>query len=233
MQEIHLFIVLYGMRPDDPLCHQLISQRDITFLEVECAFLHMDQDQKHSTAMESTNTATVSRCYICRLPGHITKDCPHMAAINHLIFNCSKGKDKCKNKLGQVSNSTTPTPLTNTNTTTSNMMNTPNATLAPSVSTSAHIAKAARVTTSFLCSASHADWLCDSGATSTMSADHSTFLSLTPERCAIQIANGNVIYSESLGPIHFLLSLDFYITINDVLFIPSLALNLFTLNQFT
>ena len=219
MQEIHLFIVLYGMHPDDPLRRQLISQCDITFLEVECAFLCMDQDQKHSAAMESANAVTVSHCYICRLP-HIAKYCPHMAVIDCLISDHSKGKDKHKNKLGQVSNSTTPTPLMNTNTTTLNTMNTLNATLAPSVSTSAHVAKAAGVATSFLCSTSHTDWLCDSGATSTMSADHSTFLILTPERHVIQIANGNVIYSEGLGPIHFLSSLGFYITINDVLFEP-------------
>lgn len=62
-----------------------------------------------------------------------------------------------------------------------------------------------------------------------MSADPPAFLSLIPERRAIRIANGKVIHSEGLGPIRFLSNSGFYIT---VLFVPSLASNLFASNRF-
>ena len=65
-----------------------------------------------------------------------------------------------------------------------------------------------------------------------MSADPPAFLSLIPERRAIRIANGKVLHSEGLGPIRFLSNSGFYITINDVLFVPSLASNLFASNRF-
>jgi len=44
-------------------------------------------------------------------------------------------------------------------------------------------------------------WLCDSGASSSMSSDCSVFLSLKLDRHPICLADGKVIYSKGLGSI--------------------------------
>ena len=83
-------IQLYGMRGEDPLRRQLISQRDISFPEVERAFLRIDQGRKVSAAVESANLAAVGCYYICRLVGHMAMDCPHTAAIDRLVSDRSR-----------------------------------------------------------------------------------------------------------------------------------------------
>jgi hypothetical protein len=160
---------------------------------------YITQDCNISATIESANTAAVTHCYTCHLTGHLAKDCPHTAVIDCLVADHAnyRNKDKWRNKPNQAPNNTMTTPSMNT-------ANTNHVMLTPSIGNAlkgntAHIAKAAGVVTSFLCTALHTDWLCDSGATSSMSSNCSVFLSLKPERHAIQIANGNVIYSEGLG----------------------------------
>ena len=48
---------------------------------------------------------------------------------------------------------------------------------------------------------------------------------------AIRLANGSVIYSEGLGSVRFLSDNNFYITIHDILFVPSPP-GLFASNRF-
>jgi hypothetical protein len=92
----------------------------------------------------------------------------------------------------------------------------------------------AGVATIFLMSSSHlADaWLCDSGASSTMSSDCLAFWDIRLDHCAIRLADGKVVYSEALGLIRFLSDCGYTIIIHDVLFVPHLVANLFTLNKF-
>jgi len=92
----------------------------------------------------------------------------------------------------------------------------------------------AGVASAFLSRNSHtADvWLCDSGASSSMSSDCSAFLSLKPDRRPIHLADGKVIYSKGLGSIRFLSDCGYHVTINDVLYVPLLAVNLFASNRF-
>jgi hypothetical protein len=61
----------------------------------------------------------------------------------------------------------------------------------------------AEVATIFLTSSSClADaWLCDSGASSTMSSDCSAFWDIRLDRCVIRLADRKVVYSEGLGSI--------------------------------
>ena len=65
-----------------------------------------------------------------------------------------------------------------------------------------------------------------------MSGDCSTFKSLTTDQCPICLADGKVIYSHGLGTIEFLSSLSYIISIDNVLFVPSLSVNLFSANKF-
>ena len=76
------------------------------------------------------------------------------------------------------------------------------------------------------------NWLCDSGASSSMSSIRSAFSSLKSDRRPIRLADGKVIYSDGLGSIRFLTDCDYVITIHNVLFVPFLAVSLFASNKF-
>jgi hypothetical protein len=92
----------------------------------------------------------------------------------------------------------------------------------------------AGVATTFLSHESRTadDWLCDSGASSSMSGARSAFSSLKSDRRPIRLADGKVIYSEGLGSIRFLSDCGYIITIHNVLFVPLLAVSLFASNKF-
>lgn len=65
-----------------------------------------------------------------------------------------------------------------------------------------------------------------------MSRDRSAFSSLAYDWRPLRLADGKLVYSEGVGRIHFLSACGFVIAINDVLFVPSLASNLFSPNRF-
>ena len=58
------------------------------------------------------------------------------------------------------------------------------------------------------------------------------FQRLTADQHLVHLADGKVIYSEGLGIIDFLSDLSYVITIHNVLFVPSLSVNLFSMNKF-
>ena len=94
--------------------------------------------------------------------------------------------------------------------------------------------EAASVATSFLSSEAHIThaWLCDTGASSSMSSDRSAFQHLVLDWQPICLAHGKVIWLRGLGSIHFLSECSYLITIQDVLFMPDLSINLFAVNSF-
>jgi hypothetical protein len=65
-----------------------------------------------------------------------------------------------------------------------------------------------------------------------MSGDRSAFRDLKPDRRAIRLADGKVVYSEGLGSIRFPSDCGYAITIHDALYVPNLAANLFASNKF-
>jgi len=65
-----------------------------------------------------------------------------------------------------------------------------------------------------------------------MSGDRSVFLSLMADRRPIRLADGKIIYSRGLGPVQFLSNCSYLITIDNVLFVPRLSINLFSANKF-
>jgi len=85
MDEIVLFAALCGLPADDPMCHQLVSQNNVSFYDAQAAFLRVDQDSKVVTAVESANAAATGLCFTCNMTGHLSKDCPHRDAIKNFV----------------------------------------------------------------------------------------------------------------------------------------------------
>ena len=226
IMEIYLFAQIAGLCPDDPLRHHFISRPIPSEAEVYAAFLRVSTDKKTTAQIETANAAYSPNCHRCLQPGHFAKECPHAEALNKLVThrldpNRRKGKPRSQQGgSGTNANAASTTPSST----------------APKASTSAPAPtqESAGVATSFLSSRSprtdHS--LIDSGASSSMTGDRSAFLSLQPDRHAIRLADGRIIYSKGVGSICFLSDCGYLITINDALYVPSLAASLFVSNRF-
>lgn len=70
MDKLVLFTCLCGLQADEPMCRQLITQKDMSLTDTQAAFHHVDQDSKVVAAVESANAAASSLCYMCHLPSH-------------------------------------------------------------------------------------------------------------------------------------------------------------------
>jgi len=200
-------------------------------------FLCVDRGEAIKTkAIESANAALGHNCFLCQSLEHFAKDCPHHRAITSLVtkhnaeYKSRKGRG-CNSGSGGLprANAATSGPSTsmtpasdNTSNNTSDNTNT------------AGTHETAGVATLLLSNELHAAdyWLCDSGASSSMSGDCSVFLSLMADQCPIQLADGKIIYSQGLGPVRFLSNCGYLITIDNVLFVPHLSINLFSVNKF-
>ena len=74
----------------------------------------------------------------------------------------------------------------------------------------------------------------DSGATSHMTSHRAWFASISPHRVPIQLADKSVIYSEAKGDVHFVSEgSDKLIAVSDVLYVPMLGCNLFSVLHLT
>jgi len=167
--ELMLFNLLNGLLEDDRLCQSLIMQKDLTFSDASTTMLHVNTG--NSVVTEMANAAFGGWCYMCKGTGHITANCPHHEAITQLIVRQNaastrgRGKGKWKNNIPGHANATTPSDTT----------------------ASQPTKETARVATLFLSSSSHLpnNWLCDSGASSTMSGTCSAFWNLKPDHWPI------------------------------------------------
>jgi len=221
--EISLFSALHAMPQDDPLRHQLIGQKDVTLRDAYLSFMCTDRDASAASTTESANAATVVRCHHCDEVGHFAKDCPFFDQFKQLVARHKSGQGQGnhnrynRNRRGRgAANAAT---AGNGNHAFGDIDGHSHETAGVSLSLSRHLSSAN-------------DWMCDSGATCTMTSDHSAFSSLLPDRRPVRLADGRTIYSDGIGSIRFLSSCDFVITINDVLFVPSLASSLFSPNRF-
>ena len=242
--EIALFTILSALQADNPLCRQLVSQKEVTLGNAYSALICTDRDAVVASEVESANVAFSLRCHRCDQPGHYARDCPHFEAIARLIIqrvgasaggsngnNHSNNNNNNNNNYGNYGGSRRRGRGCGSNTANANATNTgPTNNIVPIPAAQ----ETAGVATAFLSHDLRAadDWLCDSGASSSMSSVRSTFLSLKPDWCAIRLADGKVIYSEGLGSIQFLSDSGYIIAIHNVLFIPFLTISLFASNKF-
>jgi len=235
--EIALFTLLSTLHADDPLCRQLVSQKGITLDDAYSAFLHTDRDTAVASEIESASVTFSSRCHKCDQPGHYRRDCPHFDAIARLIGQCigastgAGGNNGNGNSYGNNGGGRRRGRGRGGNTANANTTSTSSTTNATPTLTAQ---ETAGVATAFLSHELRAadNWLCDSGASSSMSGICSAFLSLKSDQCPICLADGKVIYSEGLGSMRFLSDCRYIIAIHNVLFVPFLAVSLFASNKF-
>ena len=218
--KIALFSLLATLPAEDPLHRQLVAQRNVTLEDAYSSFLRTDRDAAMASEIESASAAfSPLRCHRCDQPGHFASDCPHVEAISRLVgqrigagTGAGRGNNGNGNGYGGGNNANTNNFYGNGggrrrgrgrggNTANANAAGTsapggPAGNTAPTSPTQDQ--ETAGVATAFLSNESRVadDWLCDSGASSSMSCVHSAFSSLKSDRHLIHLADGKVIYSE-------------------------------------
>jgi len=225
-RELKLFALLSSLPQDDTLRLSLIAQGGLALTDAVATMLRFDTGKKLSrTESEQAFTATQGGCFSCGKKDHFACDCPHREAIQQLVAkreNAGTGKFnkwKAKGRANAAGAANTTATTGTTDAVSSNAARTQEAT---------------GVATSFLSSEAHVThaWLCDTGASSSMSSNRSAFRHLAPDRRPIRLADRKVIWSRGLGSIHFLSECGYLITIQDILFMPDLSVNLFAANSF-
>ncbi len=223
--ELKLLGCLFALPFDDHVRQSLTMQLGLTLEQVQEAFVCVDTGVKlHLAGADSANAARTANCWTCNMPGHFSHECPHPRAIKdllnkHVAASRSGNHTRCGGKPHSA-------PATN-----------PAAISVPNP-TSANIAvvseESSSVATLFFTGPSYLadNWVCDTGASSSMTSHRSFFLMFRGDRCPIRLADGMIVYSEGISSIRFLSTHGFCIVIDDVLYVPRLSTNLFLSNKF-
>ena len=188
--ELTLFTILFRLPYNDHICQALTTQSNLTLQKASNACVHIDTGLKlHLTTAESANAAAGTRnCWKCDLPGHVAASCPHASAIKDIVtkWNAAYREKKPRRSRNQATTS----PSTST------------ANVTTSIPDTSHN-ETAGVATSFLSSVDPVtdDWLCDSGASCSMTSRQSAFLELREDRRPVRLADGMIIQSEGIGSV--------------------------------
>ena len=178
-EELGLFTIINSLDSNDPLCCQLISQKDVTLNNAYLSFLCTDRGKAIKTeAIESAHAVLGLDCFLCWAPGHIARDCLHCNAIVSLIHHCNhEGKGKRGRGRGRgCGNGNWNGNSTGSGTNT--QANAASSTAMPANNKPAYQEAAGVASASLSHDSRNADiWLCDSGASSSMSNTHSTLSS--------------------------------------------------------
>jgi hypothetical protein len=216
-QELKLFAILNGLPQDDPLRVSLIAQGALTLNGISAAMLRIDTGKKLAEAgTEQAHAAQGGSCWTCGEKDHLSRDCLHREAVQQLITkrkNAGGGTHKSNNSNNNNNNNNK-----GKGKGTAAAAATDAAAASSTPKPQSQDTESAGVATSFLSDGSHVThtWLCDTGASSTMSGDRSVFRCLMPDRRPIRLADGKVIYLKGLGSIHFLSTSGYTIIIDDV-----------------
>jgi hypothetical protein len=240
-KELKLFTLLSNLPHDNSLCLSLTMQRDLTLVDATSAMLCLDTSKKLAVSrVEQAHAAFGSNCWTCGEKDHVARKCLHQEVVQQLFARWQnagnsnggrswkgKGKDTARNTTGDNARSSANIADVHNSTNVNNSAN-------PNTTSADRACEAAGVVALFLSNELHVTdaWLCDSGASSSMSGDRSAFRSLADDQHTIWLADGKVIYSKGLGSIQFLSNCGYIITIDNVLFVPHLSVNLFSANKF-
>ena len=176
-KELKLFALLGGLPQDHPLRLSLIAQGGLVLADAAAAMLRFDTGKKLGGAeSEHVFAAAQGACFSCGKKDHFARDCPHREAIQQLVAkreNTSTSKSnkwKAKAKANAAAATTTPVAAA--------------ADATSGNATKTQEAERTGVATSFLSGGTHIThaWLCDTGASSSMSGDCSAFRHLAPDR---------------------------------------------------
>ena len=178
-EEFGLFMIINSLDSDDPLRRQLISQKDVTLNNTYLSFLCTDRGEAIKTeAIELAHAALGTDCFLCQAPGHNARDCPHHEAVVSLIHHHNH---KGKGKRGRGRSNGNWNGNWNGNSTgggTNTQANAASSTTMPANDKPAYQEAAGVASASLSHDSCNADvWLCDSGASSSMSNTCSAFSS--------------------------------------------------------
>ena len=235
--ELTLFALLSGLSFDDPIRQSLTTQRDLTLDEANKAFVRYDTAKKiHLADAESANATRSMCCWKCDSPDHLSNACPHAGAVKDLIAkrnaaSRSGSSSGGRNRRGKSQSSSSAAPAAAS---TAAAPAAPAAPATPPPTASPVLEASAGVATIFLTSVSGVadQWLCDSGASCSMSGHRQAFYELRGDRRPVRLADGMVVYSEGVGSVRFVSSCGHSVVIHDVLFVPRLTTSLFSANKF-
>jgi transposase InsO family protein len=234
--EIALFTTINALPADDCLHTQLVTQKDISLRDTYLAFLRTDRNAAATAAIESANAAFAGQCHKCEQPGHLAKDCPFAEQFRQVVArqangNRGGGRGHGRGRGGANSANSANSHASQSGNSNGNSNGGSNGTSAASPAPASQETAGVSAFPSHASGASN-DWLCDTGASCSMSRDCSAFFDLRPDRRPIRLADRKVIYSQGVGSIRFLSECGFLVTINNVLLVPLLASDLFSPNRF-
>jgi len=168
-EELRLFALLSGLPFDDHIRQSLTTQSDLALAKATEACVRFDTGQRiHLAEADSANAARTLFCWKCDSHEHLSRDCPRARAVKDLITkrNAASHSGGGRRKYKQ-----------HPSTSGSN----PNATSTHSAASHASEESAVAVTAFLTGTSPITDlWICDSGASSSMTGCRSAFIKLEP-----------------------------------------------------
>lgn len=221
------------------LANNFLQKENLDFSHIEDTIQRLFQSDPGEDNNDPTTLAMAAgsiSCFICDGP-HFVRDCPNLDKAKAYVksdppapstSHHSRGRGRGR---GSASAATSDTQSASPST-----PSTPPASASASAKRAVEYAgKASAFTSSahrsdWFKSRASADWNTDTGASSHMTPHRSWFVSYSPHRIPIKLADDSIIFSEGIGSVEFRPSAgDEVVFFHDVLHVPNLASNLLSL----